>query len=52
MHSYRKVVFPALRERLFVRRHRARGHQVTHHSSARLSRCFWNCISCGERYWC
>ena len=51
MHSYKKVLFPALREKRFVRGHRRIGHKVTHFPVTRPARCYWRC-DCGARYRC
>jgi hypothetical protein len=53
MHSYRKRLFPALRERRFVRRHRRRGHKMAHlgTSGFQAGRCYWRC-DCGRKHWC
>lgn len=54
MHAYRKRLFPELREQLFVRRHRARGHRVLHYAMPQwscLGRCYWRC-DCNKRYFC
>jgi hypothetical protein len=52
MHSYRKILFPALREQRFVRSHRGRGHRVLHYSQpSGLVRCYWRC-DCQARHWC
>ena len=50
-HTYRKVLFPVLREARFVRGHRQLGHKVTHFSGAWAARCYWRC-DCNKRYWC
>lgn len=57
MHAYRKALFPALREKRFVRGHRRTGHKVRHFGMDQqygfqvLGRCYWRC-DCGARYWC
>jgi len=51
MHTYRKALFPALREKRFVRGHRRIGHKVVHYSNGWAARCYWRC-GCGKRYWC
>jgi hypothetical protein len=54
VHDYKKVLFPALRERRFVGGHRRHGHKVTHYSvpwRSQIARCYWRC-DCGKRYWC
>lgn len=52
MHASTKLLFPEVRERRFVDRHRGAGHKVIHHGTPQLgARCYWRC-SCGARYWC